>query len=331
MNALEFAALGLTAIVVLALIYPRTFKLQRLKYVAQGLSFPAFLSLAAGALTLACLIIAVFSSVPFWWFEALLLAIYTLANTVYLYRLGFRHHSLPAQPDSLVVMGWNTLGDSVPVDYLRDAILNQRPDVVSLPETTREHTQALVAALETAGYPMRGYTVGPQDGHLPNETSLLINATHGEHHIERVNVLGASTLEAVPLDTTRPMIVAVHTVAPTLDWHGPWIENLQQLAKRYRGAHNTILVGDFNATTLHMADLDNRPGTLAGLQDAATNMRAAAIGTWPVKERSALGTQIDHVMHTGDFRTTGFRVLSAYDGSGSDHRAIIAELSRVED
>jgi endonuclease/exonuclease/phosphatase (EEP) superfamily protein YafD len=40
-----------------------------------------------------------------------------------------------------------------------------------------------------------------------------------------------------------------------------------------------------------------------------------------------LGSPIDHVLATPDWRVEAFRVLDGYDDAGSDHRPIVATLS----
>ena len=45
---------------------------------------------------------------------------------------------------------------------------------------------------------------------------------------------------------------------------------------------------------------------------------------------SLLGAPIDHVMSTSEWTTTGMRVIESHDGFGSDHRPILATLSRTQ-
>ena len=55
--------------------------------------------------------------------------------------------------------------------------------------------------------------------------------------------------------------------------------------------------------------------------------RNAAVGTWPTSVPALLGTPIDHVLATPNWRFTGFRVLGDEDSAGSDHRPVIARLA----
>jgi endonuclease/exonuclease/phosphatase family metal-dependent hydrolase len=40
-----------------------------------------------------------------------------------------------------------------------------------------------------------------------------------------------------------------------------------------------------------------------------------------------LGAQIDHVMSTSSWKTVSMKVIGTEDGSGSDHRPIVATLA----
>jgi hypothetical protein len=332
MNVFGLLALYVSLPVIALLLMPVVLRVNRLKYIAQALSFPLVL-LGLGLLAaVIAIVICGLTGLAIWsWVLGVWLA-YAFIAWIKILQLGFINKKLRddesrAETDELVVLGWNTLGDSIPVEYMRDVILKFQPDAVGLPEMTGDHRADLVTSLSAAGYEMRGYTVGPQDGHLPHETSLLIKASYGEYSIRRLNVLGASTLEANPLEAGNPAFVAVHTVAPMLDKHQFWIKDLQMLSDHYKGTTKTILVGDFNATALHMMGLGGEPGdVLGGFTDAASTVHAAALGTWPIGKSMAIGTQIDHVLYTSEYTATEFQVLNEYDDSGSDHRAIVAKL-----
>ena len=51
--------------------------------------------------------------------------------------------------------------------------------------------------------------------------------------------------------------------------------------------------------------------------------------TWPTDVPPLLGAPIDHVMATEQWLPTGFRVVTELDDAGSDHRAVVAQLSRT--
>jgi endonuclease/exonuclease/phosphatase family metal-dependent hydrolase len=68
---------------------------------------------------------------------------------------------------------------------------------------------------------------------------------------------------------------------------------------------------------------------LGNCVDAALVTGGAALGTWPTWLPDLAGTPIDHVMATPEWRITGSTVLTNVDGAGSDHRPVLAQLTRA--
>ncbi len=85
------------------------------------------------------------------------------------------------------------------------------------------------------------------------------------------------------------------------------------------------MAGDFNATLDHFARFSVGGAHFGECRDAAALTGNAAVGTWPTDLPALLGTPIDHVLSTPNWRVSGARVL---DAPGSDHRALLAQLSR---
>ena len=133
---------------------------------------------------------------------------------------------------------------------------------------------------------------------------------------------------AMPVSGDGPIIVAAHAVAPRQSAMADWRHDLQWLADQCASA-NVIMAGDFNATVEHMARLGTDGGTLGRCHDAASVTGNGAVGTWPTSVPALLGAPIDHVMATSAWRATGSVVLTALDGSGSDHRPLIVQLERT--
>jgi endonuclease/exonuclease/phosphatase family metal-dependent hydrolase len=91
-----------------------------------------------------------------------------------------------------------------------------------------------------------------------------------------------------------------------------------------------IMAGDFNSTLDHETGLGATPSSALGTcRDAARVTNNAGVGTWPTNVPELLGTPIDHVMATSDYRVTGFSVIGSEDKTGSDHRPIVAQLTPV--
>ncbi len=196
-----------------------------------------------------------------------------------------------------------------------------------LPETSAE-TAGIVAAILTGdGRPMQTLHLSLDEISKARTTSVLISAELGEYR--RDDSAGTTdtlpSLLAVPVDGTGPRIVAAHPVAPIPGEMAAWRQGLQWLADRCAG-QNVILAGDLNSTLDHYTGLGSDGGELGRCHDAARATGDAAVGTWPTIIPQLVGAPIDHVMATSDWEIVGFRVIGAHDGSGSDHRPVVAQL-----
>ena len=135
------------------------------------------------------------------------------------------------------------------------------------------------------------------------------------------------SIVAKPVSGTGPTLIAVHPVAPIPGELATWNSDLDWLASACRG-ENVIMAGDFNSTLDHYSRLPHDSGTTIGdCTDAGTLSGNAAVGTWPASLPPLLGTPIDHVMLTDNWRVSGMRVVESLDGAGSDHRPVLVQLS----
>jgi endonuclease/exonuclease/phosphatase (EEP) superfamily protein YafD len=119
----------------------------------------------------------------------------------------------------------------------------------------------------------------------------------------------------------RPVeLIAVHPAAPRPGDVGKWRRDLGALPATSCAGPVRILAGDFNAT------LDHRllRGLLErGYVDAADAVGAGLRPTWPA-DRLGPGLQIDHVLVD---QRMAVRAVRVHHVPGSDHRALLAELS----
>lgn len=77
-----------------------------------------------------------------------------------------------------------------------------------------------------------------------------------------------------PIERDRPVIVAAHPMPPLPNGMNDWRAGLTWITEqRDTLGPDVIVAGDFNATVDHL--------NLGRCQDAATEARAAATGTWP--------------------------------------------------
>ncbi|MFF5983790.1 endonuclease/exonuclease/phosphatase family protein [Streptomyces olindensis] len=82
-----------------------------------------------------------------------------------------------------------------------------------------------------------------------------------------------------------------------------------------------VLAGDFNASQDHAAF---RRILDTGLYDAARLDGEDRTATWPAPTAKTFGTQIDHVLVSGQFTADRTRVLDLAD---TDHRAVVTDLT----
>lgn len=260
---------------------------------------------------------------------ALLLVAFALAEGGVLLSRGIGAPDVPvAERYDVTVLSWNTLGDSVPAQAVAAAAADNHADVVALPETTEDRAQEVAGLLAERGTRFRVFSASQQDGVPARSTSLLVAESLGAY--ARVPDVGDThTVPSVVVDPAggqnAPRIVAVHTLAPYDPDPVDWRADLRWAAGRCDG-RNVILAGDFNATVDHFVGLGRGTAQLGACRDAGLATGNAAVGTWPTSMPALIGTPIDHVLATANWRFTGFRVLADEDAAGSDHRPVLARL-----
>ena len=261
---------------------------------------------------------------------ALVLVVYAVGVTGVLLVRGIGAPDLPrAGANDLTVLSWNTLGDSVPADTVARVAAADGADVIALPETTRDRARQVARLLAEQGMEFRVFSKDQQPGIPARSTSLLVTRDLGAY--EQVRSAGDTT--GVPSVVVQPSggqngprIVAVHTLAPYRPDPAGWRADLAWVGDRCDDG-NVLLAGDFNATLDHFAGLGTGSAQLGACRDGALATRNGAVGTWPTSLPSLVGTPIDHVLATPNWRFSGFRVLGDEDSAGSDHRPVIARIS----
>jgi len=267
---------------------------------------------------------------------AVVLAVFAAGNVAIIAARGTTGTSAAdaaADEASVTVLSWNTLGEVPEAATIAGLALSEGADVVVLPETTDPLGEAVAIAMREGGRPMWVHTLAYDDIAKARSTTLLISPDLGEYEVVSAEAPGppgnTNTLPSVvadPVDGDGPRIVAVHAVAPIRWEFRNWRSDLDWLAEQCSG-ENVIMAGDFNATLDHFAGRGIDGGDLGRCRDAAVAGGAGGLGTWPTDLPELLGSPIDHVMATPGWRVDAVRVVGEVDGSGSDHRPIVATLS----
>ncbi|WP_438352586.1 endonuclease/exonuclease/phosphatase family protein [Microbacterium sp. CJ88] len=326
------------AIVTAILTWPSLFRLERTFPIAQIISFRSLVAVVFGVLLVLLLLLAIARPLRL---LALSLAAVALiggiANVAMVAGRGLGTEALPAKGASdLRVMTWNTAGSATSPDAVAQMAVAMQADIITLPETTISTGEQVAIAMRDLGHPMWAYHAEyGTDGWDARSTTLLISPDLGDYSVIASSQDGSSNTStvpsavAMPVDGTGPTVVAAHAVAPRQSYMQHWRDDLQWLADQCANA-DVIMAGDFNATLDHMSGLGLDGGTLGQCHDAAADTGNGGIGTWPTDFPAMAGAPIDHVMVSSKWRASASVVLRTLDGSGSDHRPLVVQLTPVD-
>ncbi|PPI51409.1 endonuclease/exonuclease/phosphatase family protein [Rathayibacter iranicus] len=325
---MKFAVALAVAIMLLVLVVPGFFGVAREAPFAQIVPFRLATGLAAVAAAAVLVVLAVLVA-PI---RRLSLALAALGVAFALVLAGVQglrgYGSAPPRAHRLAdvrVASWNILHDGVPTETIVELAQENAVDAVALLEVSRSRAQEVADALSVAGAPMTLHYAGAggTDG-----SALLLSPGLGGYSIDSGTVITGETpsLIARPDTPERPVLAAVHTMAPIPGGMAQWRSDLAGLARLCTAEEDVIVVGDLNSTAEHWADL---PGTaaLGGCEDAGARAGGGALGTWPASIPPALGAPIDYVLFSGRWEVSGYLVVTDRDEAGSDHRPLVVQLS----
>lgn len=326
------AILLISGIVLLVLAWPQLFRLEFTPGVAQVVALRGLGAVAAMILVILLTVIALLAR-PVRRFAAsmaLLLFLFAAVNVAVLSTRGLGNIAFETAGDSdVTVLTWNTLGDAPGAEAISELALEQGADVITLPETTEEMGVEVAELMKAAGRPMWVHTTAFDQVSKARSTTLLISSDLGTYS-RNTEVGSTSVLPSVvatPDDGTGPTIIAVHPVAPIAGQLGNWNTDLGWLASVCAG-DNIIMAGDFNSTIDHYARIAHADGaTIGDCTDAGVLSGNGGVATWPTSLPALIGSPIDHVMVTDNWKVTGMRVIESRDDSGSDHRPVVVQLS----
>jgi endonuclease/exonuclease/phosphatase (EEP) superfamily protein YafD len=264
------------------------------------------------------------------------LGLFAAGNVAVLVARGLGGSDAAGPEASVTVLSWNTLGEVPDAATVAELALDRGADIVVLPETTEPFGEEVAIAMREGGRPMWVHWQAFDDIAKARSTTLLVSSELGDYRVVTPDWPGppdntntVPSLVAVPVDGEGPTIVAVHAVAPVRWEIRNWRSDLDWLADQCPGG-DVIMAGDFNATLDHFAGRGVDGGDLGACHDAAREAGAAGLGTWPTDVPPMLGSPIDHVLASAAWRVAAFRVLDGLDGSGSDHRPVVATLVRAD-
>jgi endonuclease/exonuclease/phosphatase (EEP) superfamily protein YafD len=326
------AFLVVLALALLVFAWPQLFGMERTALVAQAVSLRGLAALVAivGVVAFGLFAIGFKVARRFAASIALVLLVFSAINVAVLSTRGFGNLGFETANDhDVTVLSWNTLGNAPGAQTIANLAVEDKADVVVLPETSAETAKAIAVAMADAGMPMQVWTVAYDHVSKAKSTSLLISKALGTYRVD----LGAKTTKvlpsvvATPVDGTGPTIVAVHAVSPIPGQLGNWQSDLAWLKGSCKTG-NVIMAGDFNSTIDNYSGLSTAVGaTIGACTDAGQQSHNAAVGSWPTALPALLGSPIDQVMFTQGWRVSGMRVIENVDKAGSDHRPILVQLS----
>lgn len=231
-------------------------------------------------------------------------------------------------PNQLTVFSWNTMGAGAGAKSIADQALAAHADIVSLPETTASVGKDIAAMMTEQGHPMAMLSRAFDNTYKAHSTVLLISTQLGTYTLDdTVGTTSTSpSIVAHPARAGSPVIVAAHAISPSPKGLGQWRDDLGWLAKRCTQP-NIIMAGDFNASVDNLSGLG--PSAMGNCGDVALALGAGSIGTWPSNIPALLGTQIDHVFYSAEWKATGITIDPSFTHKTSDHRPVIATLVPV--
>ncbi|TMR94299.1 endonuclease/exonuclease/phosphatase family protein [Nonomuraea basaltis] len=217
----------------------------------------------------------------------------------------------------LKVMTINMLFGRADIETIMTLVREFDPDVLS----TQELTPGAVSDLDAAGLKeLMPHRV------LEDEWSAGGSGLYSKHEMRELPNLVPSVGHKMPaavvsLPGGSPIeIVDVHPFPPLGPNVADWNAALAALPSASPGRVR-ILAGDFNASLDHAA---LRKLLSRGYKDAAGQVGAGLIPTWPANKRVPPIITIDHVLVD---QRVGVREVSVRDVPGTDHRAVLAELT----
>lgn len=309
------AAIILTSL----LVAPFTgWALLRLTGLSHGWPWPALVAFTPYAAALSALPLALAVALGRWP-VAVVAAATTLALAACVLPRASGPPDRPADGPRIRVLTSNLLFGGADPEQLLDLVRTRNVDLLALQEYTPEAEKALRLAGIAQLLPHR--VTHPRDE--SGGSALYSRFQLTDPGYRPLPPYFGQTQATLHVPGAAPVLVeSVHPAAPS---HRTglthWRTGLAAQPRPTPDGPARILLGDFNATLDH-APL--RRLLRAGYRDAGAVLGAGLVGTWPYDGTRVPKVTIDHVLVDPRLRVHGLR---AYRLTGSDHRALLAELS----
>jgi endonuclease/exonuclease/phosphatase (EEP) superfamily protein YafD len=216
----------------------------------------------------------------------------------------------------VTVMASNFLVGKADAEVVVDAVRRHGVDVLAM----QELSPAMVADLDRAGLgavlPHRHFLAEPggSGSGIASRYPLAPRELTPPGSLRQAGAL-------VDLPGEDLEVVSVHPMPPVVgDGPETWQRELAGLPERELGGPVRVLAGDFNATLDHVA---LRRLLNSGYVDAADQVGAGLVPTWPSGRLWPPPVTIDHVLVDGRCPVDSFEVV---DVPGSDHRAVVTRF-----
>lgn len=231
----------------------------------------------------------------------------------------------------LTVFMWNVFRDGAGPEPVAEFATVSGADVIVLLEVGMQSVEHVAEHLRQAGRPMQVFTSSLHPAEFPRFTALLVSESLGEYSqdMEVGSTVRVPSVVARPAQGQGTVIVAGHAAPPFPGLMWACNEGIRWLADRCE-EDDVVMLGDFNSTLDHFSRLRSAGAHVGGCRDAARTLGGGALGTWPSQLSKLLGSPIDHVVASKLWEFTGYRIVTELDGMGSDHRALLVHLRRVQ-
>lgn len=269
-----------------------------------------------------------------WWYGVIMvgaLVIVASLNFAIMVSRGFAVHEVRSdRTGDLTVFTWNMLRDGPDSGLVADFALKHGVDVLSLSETSPAAAHEIRRLMEDSGRSMQVFMNTFDESSESHSTVLLVSSALGDYAVDASvgSTLSVPSVVAKPVDGVGPTLIAAHIAPSRPSMMRSWLDGLSWLAERCRKS-NVIVAGDFNATVDHFSGLRESHADIGACRDGAMALGSAGLGTWPSQIPPFMGSPVDHIVAAEQWEFVEFRIVLELDGSGSDHRALLARLRQL--